>query len=215
MTYFRTNTKKYLFENVLISISSLFLFCPSVLAIQKTYRKNASDFFLWRQELQASLEVSSKNFANDGLYWNQFWNLWCAMTKHNFLFLSKFCSFEIHLQTHTSLFVGLHNLFGSDMFICNLDFVFSWCSQIFFYFLVSVVVGIVYKDLHDVLITDQPFRTIRWGYLIQFLNQIPLPWKIHKKRNLRGWAYKVVYFSKPYWKIISHVDQWSFPCLIN
>ena len=134
MTHFRTNTKKYLFENVLISISSLFLFCPSVLAIQKTYRKNASDFFLWRQELQASLEVSSKNFANDGLYWNQFWNLWCAMTKHNFLFLSKFCSFEIHLQTHTSLFLGLHNLFGSDMFICNLDFVFSWCSLIFFYF---------------------------------------------------------------------------------
>ncbi|CAH3159264.1 unnamed protein product [Pocillopora meandrina] len=60
------------------------------LAIQKTYRKNASDFYLGKQELQTSLKVSSKNFANN----------------------------------------------------------------------VSVVVGIVYKDLHEVLVTDQPFRTI-------------------------------------------------------
>nr|XP_058945459.1 adhesion G-protein coupled receptor G2-like [Pocillopora verrucosa] len=61
-----------------------------VLAIQKTYRKNASDFSLEKQDLQTSLKVSSKNFANN----------------------------------------------------------------------VSVVVGIVYKDLHEVLITDQPFGTI-------------------------------------------------------
>ncbi|CAH3165299.1 unnamed protein product, partial [Pocillopora meandrina] len=39
-----------------------------VLAIQKTYRKNASDFYLGKQELQTSLEVSYKNFANNGLY---------------------------------------------------------------------------------------------------------------------------------------------------
>ena len=41
---------------------------PSVLAIQKTYRKNASDFSLEKQDLQTSLKVSSKNFANNGLY---------------------------------------------------------------------------------------------------------------------------------------------------
>ena len=44
----------------------------------------------------------------------------------------------------------------------------AWFFKFFSTFLVSVVVGIVYKDLHDVLITDQPFRTItgatRWGY---------------------------------------------------
>ncbi|XP_027047240.1 uncharacterized protein LOC113674944 [Pocillopora damicornis] len=39
-----------------------------VLAIQKTYRKNASDFYLGKQELQTSLQVSYKNFANNGLY---------------------------------------------------------------------------------------------------------------------------------------------------
>ena len=64
-----------------------------------------------------------------------------------FIPLQVFCSFEIHLQIHTIFF---------------------------FTFSESVVVGIVYKDLHDVLITDQPFRTItgatRWGYLLQFLN---------------------------------------------
>ena len=48
-------------------ISSLFIFSPTELAIQKTYRKNASDFYLGKQELQTSLKVSSKNFANNGL----------------------------------------------------------------------------------------------------------------------------------------------------
>ncbi|XP_058942067.2 adhesion G protein-coupled receptor L3 [Pocillopora verrucosa] len=61
-----------------------------VLAIQKAYCKNASDFYLGKKELQTSLEVSSRNFANN----------------------------------------------------------------------VSAVVGILYKDLHEVLITDQPNRTI-------------------------------------------------------
>nr|XP_058959402.1 adhesion G-protein coupled receptor D1-like [Pocillopora verrucosa] len=87
-----------------------------VLAIQKTYRKNASDFYLGKQELQASLEVSSKNFANN----------------------------------------------------------------------VSVVVGIVYKDLHDVLITDQPFRTIR--YLDSWITAValdPKPEKLQENVILR------------------------------
>ena len=105
-----------------------------MLAIQKTYRKNVSDFYLGRQELQTSLEVSSKNFANNGLYWNQFWNFWCAMTKHNFYSYPSFCSFEIHLQIHTSLFVGLHNLFDSDIRIDHLDLTLSWCSLIFCFF---------------------------------------------------------------------------------
>ncbi|XP_022801231.1 uncharacterized protein LOC111338930 [Stylophora pistillata] len=63
-----------------------------VLAIQKAYRKNASDFYLGRQELQASMKLSSLNFVNN----------------------------------------------------------------------VSVVVGILYKDLHEVLSIDQPF-TIKTG----------------------------------------------------
>ena len=99
----------------------------------------------------------------------------------------------------------------------------SYCHAVvllyFFTFLVSVVVGIVYKDLHEVLFTDQPFRTLTgttgWGYLLKFLNQMPLPSKIHMKRNYRGWTYKVVDFSKPCWEIISHMNQWSFPCSIN
>nr|XP_058945458.1 adhesion G protein-coupled receptor E3-like [Pocillopora verrucosa] len=62
-----------------------------LLAIQKTYRENATDFNLGRKELQTNLKVSSKNFAKN----------------------------------------------------------------------VSVVVGIVYKDLHELLITDQPFKTIK------------------------------------------------------
>ena len=88
-----------------------------------------------------------------------------------------------------------------------------------FTFLVSVVVGIVYKDLHELLITDHPFKTVmgttRWGYPLKFLNQTPLPSKIHKKRNSRGWNYKVVNFSKPCRQIVSHMNQWSFPCCIR
>ena len=99
----------------------------------------------------------------------------------------------------------------------------SYCHAVvllfFFTFLVSVVVGVVHKDLHEVLITDQPFRTAtgttRWGYPLKFLNQIPLPSKIYRKRNSRGWTYKVVNFSKLCWRIISHMNQWSFPRSIN
>ena len=78
----------------------------------------------------------------------------------------------------------------------------AWFFNFFFFFtfLTPVVIGIVYKDLHDVLITDQPFRTMtgatRWGYLLQFLNQMPLPSKIHQKRNSRGWTYKYPKFFK-------------------
>nr|XP_058959400.1 adhesion G-protein coupled receptor D1-like [Pocillopora verrucosa] len=91
-----------------------------VLAIQKTYRKNASDFCLGKQELQTSLDVSSKNFANN----------------------------------------------------------------------VSVVVGIVYKDLHDVLITDQPFRTITGAtrYLDSWITAValdPKPEKLQENVILR------------------------------
>ena len=88
MTCFRTNTKNISWK-MCYSWFRLYFFCPSVLAIQKTYRKNASDFYLGKQELQTSLAVSYKNFANNGLYWLQFLNLWCAMTKHNSSFLFK------------------------------------------------------------------------------------------------------------------------------
>ena len=160
-----------------------------MLAIQKTYRKNASDFYLRKQELQASLKVSSKSFHHNGLYLN----LRGATTNHNFLFLSNFCSFDIHLQIQTSWFVGLHDLFDSDIRTGDSDVKLSCCSFIYlfiylFTFLVSVVVGIVYKDLHEVLITDQPLKTVmgttRWGYPLKFLNQTPLPSKIHKKETL-------------------------------
>ena len=108
-----------------------------MLAIQKTYRKNASDFCLGKQELQTSLDVSSKNFANNGLYWYQFWNLWCVVTKHNSLFLSKFLTF-LNTSTNTYKFVCLlHNLYDSDIRIGNLYFLLWWCSlifKIFFYF---------------------------------------------------------------------------------
>ena len=159
-----------------------------MLAIQKTYRKNTSDFYLRKQELQASLKVSSKSFNHNGLYLN----LRGATTNHNFLFLSNFCSFEIHLQIQTSWFVGLHDLFDSGIRTGDSDVKLSCCSFIHFFitFLVSVVVGIVYKDLHELLITDQPFKTVmgttRWGYPLKFLNQTPLPSKIHRKRNSRG-----------------------------
>ena len=89
---------------MLLLILSLFFISLSGLAIQKTYRKNASDFYLGKQELQASLEFSSKNFNNKGLYLN----LRCATTNHYFLFLSSFCSFEMHLQIQTSWRLGFH-----------------------------------------------------------------------------------------------------------
>ena len=102
MTYFRTNIKKkHFFENVWHLILSLF-FSPLVLAIQKAYCKNASDFYLGKKEVQTSLEVSSRNFANNGLYWLQFLNLWCTRTKHNLL--SKIFQFW-NTSTNTYKFV--------------------------------------------------------------------------------------------------------------
>ncbi|RMX43337.1 hypothetical protein pdam_00021516 [Pocillopora damicornis] len=100
------------------------------LAIQKTYRKNASDFYLGKQELQTSLKVSSKNFANN----------------------------------------------------------------------VSVVVGIVYKDLHEVLVTDQPFRTITGTtrYLDSGITAVaidPKPEKLQENVILRFRNTKVCSFS--------------------
>ncbi|XP_027047236.1 adhesion G protein-coupled receptor E3-like [Pocillopora damicornis] len=92
-----------------------------LLAIQKAYHKNASDFYLGKQELQASLKVSSKIFTNN----------------------------------------------------------------------VSVVVGIVYKDLHEVLFTDQPFRTVTGttrGYLDSWITAValhPKPEKLQENVILR------------------------------
>ena len=106
-----------------------------MLAIQKTYRKNASDFYLRKQELQASLKVSSKSFNHNGLYLN----LRGATTNHNFLFLSNFCSSEIHLQIQTSWFVGLHDLFDSDIRTGDSDVKLSCCSFIhLFIYLFSI-----------------------------------------------------------------------------
>ena len=82
---------------------------PSVLAIQKTYRKNASDFSLEKQDLQTSLKVSSKNFANNGLYWLQFLNLRCATTNHNFFiplqFFSVFKDIFKHIQVCVLVYI--------------------------------------------------------------------------------------------------------------
>ena len=79
-----------IFPRKCMTLNSSLFFSPSVLAIKKTYRENATDFNLGRKELQTNLKVSSKNFANNGLYWLQFLNLLRARTKHNFLFLSNF-----------------------------------------------------------------------------------------------------------------------------
>ena len=78
---------------------------PSVLAIQKTYRKNASDFSLEKQDLQTSLKVSSKNFANNGLYWLQFLNLRCATTNHNFFIPLQFFSVFKYIFKHIQVCV--------------------------------------------------------------------------------------------------------------
>ena len=78
---------------------------PSVLAIQKTYRKNASNFSLEKQDLQTSLKVSSKNFANNGLYWLQFLNLRCATTNHNFFIPLQFFSVFKYIFKHIQVCV--------------------------------------------------------------------------------------------------------------
>ena len=44
------------------------LYSPSVLRIKKGQRQNASDFYLEKEEWQASINVPSANFAKNGLY---------------------------------------------------------------------------------------------------------------------------------------------------
>ena len=53
-----------------------------------------------------------------------------------------------------------HNSSFLFKFFAVLKYIYKYIQVFFFTFSESVVVGIVYKDLHDVLITDQPFRTI-------------------------------------------------------
>ena len=149
------------------------LYSPSVLRIQKGQRQNASDFYLGKEEWQASINVPSANFAKNGLYWlpSQLSNV---LTKCSFGFFSNF---------HRCLFVNLHSLRDSYCFEINIIlffFSFPWCVKFLcwctpsIWFVVSrfisllyisplpclgsVVVGIVYKDLHDLLAPDQPIR---------------------------------------------------------
>ena len=103
LTFERTRKiflRKWVTLNFISIVSS-----PSVLAIQKTYRKNASDFSLEKQDLQTSLKVSSKNFANNGLYWPQFLNLRCATTNHNFFIPLQFFSVFKYIFKHIQVCV--------------------------------------------------------------------------------------------------------------
>ena len=43
-------------------------FLSRVLGIQKGYRQYASNFYLEKQEWQASINISSRNIADNGLY---------------------------------------------------------------------------------------------------------------------------------------------------
>lgn len=43
-------------------------FLPTVLSIQKGYRQNTTDFSLEENELQATINISSANFAENGLF---------------------------------------------------------------------------------------------------------------------------------------------------
>ena len=159
------------------------LYSPSVLRIQKVQRQNASDFYLGKEEWQASINVPPANFAKNGLYWlpSQLSNV---LTKCSFGFFSNF---------HRCLFVNLHSLRDSYCFEINIIlFFFPFhgvenhireisllmhtvylirsllkfeLSRFFSLLYVSplpclgsVVVGIVYKDLHDLLTPDQPIR---------------------------------------------------------
>ena len=49
-------------------IKIIFSFLSKVLGIQKAYRQNASNFYLEKHEWQASINISSENFADNGLY---------------------------------------------------------------------------------------------------------------------------------------------------
>ena len=47
---------------------TFFSFFSKVLDIQKGYRQNANNFYLEKHEWQASINIFSGNFANNGLY---------------------------------------------------------------------------------------------------------------------------------------------------
>ena len=47
---------------------NFFSFLSKVLGIQNVYRQNANDFYLEKHEWQASINISSGNFADNGLY---------------------------------------------------------------------------------------------------------------------------------------------------
>ena len=96
------------------------LYSPSVLRIQKVQRQNASDFYLGKEEWQASINVPSANFAKNGLYWlpSQLSNV---LTKCSFGFFSNF---------HRCLFVNLHSLRDSYCFEINIILFFFFLSMV-------------------------------------------------------------------------------------
>ena len=47
---------------------TFFSFLSKVLGIQKGYKQNANNFYLEKHEWQASINISSGNFVNNGLY---------------------------------------------------------------------------------------------------------------------------------------------------
>lgn len=67
---------------------------PSVLVFKKAHRQSANDFYFGEQELQASMKVSSANFANNGL---------CRLL---FLTLNLQCTFVF--LPNSNWFVKLH-----------------------------------------------------------------------------------------------------------
>ena len=58
------------FTNLTVTyyIKIILSFLSKVLGIQKGYRQNASNFYLEKHEWQASINISSGNFADNGLY---------------------------------------------------------------------------------------------------------------------------------------------------
>ena len=58
------------FMNLTVTYINIIFFSllSKVLGIQKVYRQNASNFYLEKHEWQASINISSGNFANNGLY---------------------------------------------------------------------------------------------------------------------------------------------------
>ena len=128
-----------------------------MLGIHKAYHQNASDFYLEDQQLQTSINVLSANFPKSGWYLLQCLLLNCIRTIP-LVSLINLRGIEIHLQINRvlSLFVSLHSLYDWVIWSFLKD-----CASAFLtfrLFLVSLVVGIVYKDLHELLDTDQLVR---------------------------------------------------------